>query len=48
MFAKSIIVKAIIDLFDGVFYQKYSFQAEYPAGYPVSGPYRISGIRRLD
>jgi hypothetical protein len=31
------------------FYQKYSWQPKYPAGYPVSGPYWIpvSGIRLL-
>jgi hypothetical protein len=44
MFA--IIVKAVFIHF--IFYQKYSCQAKYPAGYPVSGPYQISGIRLLD
>jgi hypothetical protein len=45
MFAKSKIVKAVFIL---IFDQKYSCQAKYPAGYPVSGPYWISGIRLLD
>jgi hypothetical protein len=33
-----------------IFDQKYNCQAKYryPAGYPVAGPYRISGIRLLD
>jgi hypothetical protein len=31
-----------------IFDQKYSRQAKYPAGYTVSGPYRISSIRLLD
>jgi hypothetical protein len=41
MFAKSKIVKAVFIL---IFDQKYSCQAKYPAGYPVSGPYWISGF----
>jgi hypothetical protein len=33
-----------------VFYQKYTggCQNKYPAGYPVTCPYRTSGIRLLD
>jgi hypothetical protein len=30
-----------------IFYQKYCYKFKYPAGYPVSGPYRISGIRPI-
>jgi hypothetical protein len=39
MFAKTIIVKIFKNYF--VFYQKYSCQDKYPAGYPVSGLNRI-------
>jgi hypothetical protein len=31
-----------------LFKNEFSCQAKYPAGYPVSGSYRISGIRLLD
>jgi hypothetical protein len=50
---KSIIVKAVvINLFDILPKIYRSCQAKCPAGYPISGPYRlsgrISGIRLLD
>jgi hypothetical protein len=35
MFAKCIVQAVFINLFDILFYQKYSCQVKYPAGYPA-------------
>jgi hypothetical protein len=43
---KTIIVEALKQKKYFVFYQKYICQDKYPAGYPVSGHNRISGIRQ--